>query len=361
MKFVLSFCRAFTIFLVWTLGYAFWFQKLMLAFWRFNPFDKVHWHYLQLQWQEGWTITSLREWMFVLLLFAAIPAWLTGWAILSTVEWMKWFKIILTFPFKLLKKEWKKRKEARAQHVRPKVTKRKSYKQTRPAAVRASTGRVAKAADKEKEPDDKKPVEKPQEKPHKEHKHKSEPAPAPQKSAAKPTASASASTATSGSGVSSIGDALRSAGYKLLSDVKIAGKAINFIGVCSNHLLLCLVDSESGDWLADEERFNDEEPLWFSESNHRISPVRVVLNARDALIPMLSGAARGMEVKPMVVIRQGTIINAEDMFEVWDNLKVTVCRHDAGGPDEIKSLENALSKVKSPDDDVVRDISELLG
>lgn len=357
MKFVLAFSRAFMIFSVWTLGYAFWFQKLMLAFWRFNPFDKVHWHYVKLQWQEGWTITSLREWLFVLLLFAAIPVWLTGWAILSTVEWTKWFKIILTFPWKLLKKEWKKRKEARAQHVRPKISKRKSYKQTRPPAVRASTGRVAKVADKEQE--EKKPTEKPQEKPHKEHKehkHHSEPAPAPQKSAAKPAAAASSSPSSS-----SIGEALRSAGYKLLSDVKISGKAVDFVGVCANHLLLCLVDSESGDWLADEERFNDEEPLWFSESNHRISPVRVVLNARDALIPMLSGAARGMEVKPMVVIRQGTIINAEDMFEVWDNLKVTVCRHDAGGPDEIKALEDVLSKVKAPDDDVVRDISGLLG
>lgn len=360
MKFALSFSRAFAIFLVWSWGYAFWFQKLMLAFWRFNPFDKVHWHYLQRQWQEGWTITSLREWMFVLLLFAAIPAWLTGWAILSTVEWTKWFKIILTFPLKLLKQLWKKHKERHAQTVRPKVTKRKSYKQTRPAAVRASTGRVAKAADreKEKEQEEKKQAEKAQEKQHKEHKHKPEPAPESKKSAPKPAASSTA--ASKGSGESSIGDALRSAGYKLLSDVKIAGKAIDFVGVCANHLLLCLVDSENGDWLADEERFNDEEPLWFSESNHRISPVRVVLNARDALIPMLSGAARGMEVKPMVVIRQGTIINAEDMFEVWDNLKVAVCRHDAGGPDEIKTLEDSLSKVKAPDDDVVRDISGLL-
>jgi len=226
--------------------------------------------------------------------------------------------------------------------------------------VRASTGRVAKAADreKEKEQEEKKQAEKAQEKQHKEHKHKPEPAPESKKSAPKPAASSTA--ASKGSGESSIGDALRSAGYKLLSDVKIAGKAIDFVGVCANHLLLCLVDSENGDWLADEERFNDEEPLWFSESNHRISPVRVVLNARDALIPMLSGAARGMEVKPMVVIRQGTIINAEDMFEVWDNLKVAVCRHDAGGPDEIKTLEASVSKVKAPDDDVVRDISGLL-
>lgn len=65
MKFIFSFCRAFTIFFIWTFGFSFWFQRLMLTCWRFNPFDKVHWHYLQRQWQSGWTITSLSEWMFV--------------------------------------------------------------------------------------------------------------------------------------------------------------------------------------------------------------------------------------------------------------------------------------------------------
>ncbi|HBO59782.1 MAG TPA: hypothetical protein DD624_07735 [Alphaproteobacteria bacterium] len=357
MKFIFSFCRAFMIFFIWTFGFSFWFQRLMLAGWRFNPFDGVHWHYLQRQWQSGWTITSLREWLFVLLLFAAIPVWLTGWAVLTTVAWKKWFKVILMFPLKLAQKMWKKHKENRAQTVRPKITKRKSYKQTRPAAVRASTGRIAKVADKEAAQEKEKEKEKEQQKAHshshKEHKPAPEPAPKKEK-AAQPAAAAAAS------GDGSIGDALRSAGYKLLQDVKIAGKAVDFIGMCADHLLLCLVDSENGDWLADEERFNDEEPLWFSESNHRISPVRVVLNARDALLPMLSGAARGMEIKPMVVINQGTIINAEDMFEVWDNLKVSVCRHGAGGPDEIKMLENALSKVKAPDDAVVRDVSGLL-
>lgn len=360
MKFILSFCRFCSIFLIWTIGYFFWFQKLMLGFWRFNPFDKYHWSYLKQLWQSGWTITSLREWMFLLLLFAAVPVWLTGWAILSTVEWSKWFKVILTFPLKLAKKAWEKHKKAKAQKVRPKITKRKSYKQTRPAAVRASTGRVSKQADVEKESDAKEKDKKSHDKPHKEHKEHKEHKPS--KPAAEPAKKAAPKPAAekSSSGDGSVADALRSAGYKLLSDVKIAGKAIDYVGMCADHLLLCLVDSENGDWLADEERFNDEEPLWFSESNHRISPVRVILNARDALTPMLTGSARGLEVKPMVVINQGTIINAEDMFEVWDNLKVTVCRSGAGGPDEIKALENAVSKVKAPDDAVLRDVSNLL-
>lgn len=125
-------------------------------------------------------------------------------------------------------------------------------------------------------------------------------------------------------------------------------------------MLLCLVDSEAGDWLADEERFNDEEPLWFSESNHRISPVRVILNARDALLPKLTGKARGLDVRPMVVVKQGTIINAEDMFEVWEGLHVSVCRFQDGGPAEIKPVNDAVSRVDPPDDGLFRDVSSVL-
>ena len=174
---------------------------------------------------------------------------------------------------------------------------------------------------------------------------------------AQKTPAPATSSASSGG---SILDILRSAGYRLISDAKIAGKKIDFVAMAADHILLCLIDSESGDWLADEERFNDEEPLWFSESNHRISPVRVVLNARDSLSSQLSGSARGMDIKAMVVIRQGTIISAEDMFEVWNGLNVTVCRHEEGGPNEITPLQSAVSSVAAPDDDLYHAVSGLL-
>ena len=125
-------------------------------------------------------------------------------------------------------------------------------------------------------------------------------------------------------------------------------------------LLLCLVDSESGDWLADEERFNDEDPLWFSESNHRISPVRIILNARDSLASMLTPDVRNMEIKVIVVIREGTIINAEDMFEVWNGLKVDVCRFENGGPDEITPLTSVVRPVSAPNDGIYHSISSIL-
>lgn len=322
----------------------------MISAWGFNPFSKMHWIYIWNEWQGGWVIQSVREWLFVIALFAMLPVWFTGWAVLCAVPWKKWFKVILLFPIKFVLNKLKERqKEKKA--AKPKITKKKSYKQTRPPAVRAGSGRLKhpeKAPEKEQE------------------------TPAPVAAAPAPAAAPTERPQSAPSGVqhsaanvpaasgNSVMDVLRSAGYRLISDAKIAGKKIDFVAVSASHVLLCLIDSESGDWLADEERFNDEEPLWFSESNHRISPVRVILNAREALTSMLGGAAGGMEIKAMVVIRQGTIINAEDMFEVWNGLNVTVCRYEEGGPDEITELSGVISAVSSPDDGLYHSVSGVL-
>lgn len=359
MKIVFAISRLFLILCIWTVGYFFWFQQLTIALWSFNPLAKSHWEFIWREWQNGWVIQSFREWLFVIALFAMLPIWFTGWAILCTVPWTKWFKIILLFPIKLIKAKYiEKKKEKHTK--KPKVTKKKSYKQTRPPAVRSGSGRI-KQPEKEAEPEKQKVHEESKKsKPvHSESHPKPKHETTPPKAASTPVVSRAKSDESSVSG-GSIMDILRNAGYRLISDTKISGKKVDFIGVAANHLLLCLVDSESGDWLADEERFNDEEPLWFSESNHRISPVRLILNAREALMPQLSGAARGLEVKPMVVIRQGTIINAEDMFEVWNGLNVEVCRFADGGPEEISPLSNAIGHVNAPDEALYHDVSGLL-
>ncbi|MBO4520962.1 MAG: NERD domain-containing protein [Alphaproteobacteria bacterium] len=341
MKIIFAISRILFILFVWTIGYLFWLQRLMVAVWKFNPMSKQHWLYIWNEWKNGWVIQSLSEWMFVIILFMTIPVMLTGGALLCAVPWLKWFKIIILFPIRFILKKIKD-KEKDKKPTRLKVTKKKSYKQTRPPAVRAGSGKLKRPEPAEADAKSPAPAAAPTE-------HVSQKDQTPQR------ASSSSSSSSSSSG--SVMDILRSAGYRLISDAKIAGKKIDFVAVSADHILLCMIDSESGDWLADEERFNDEEPLWFSESNHRISPVRVVLNARDALSSALTGSAKGMEIKVIVVIRQGTIINAEDMFEVWDGLKVTVCRFEDGGPDEIMTLEKAVSNVRSPDDGLYHNVS----
>ena len=138
---------------------------------------------------------------------------------------------------------------------------------------------------------------------------------------------------------------LKQKGYEIISGVTLNDVFIDFVGISKNHICLCLNDKESGDWLADEERFNDEEPLWFSESSHRISPVRKIALAQAALSEKLAAADLKFKIVPYVIEQIGNIINAEDMFEIWKDLHINVTRIDRGTPKEIplfaKKLEDA--------------------
>jgi len=145
----------------------------------------------------------------------------------------------------------------------------------------------------------------------------------------------------------SVHDVLRQKGFEVIVSATIKGNLIDFIGVSEDKICLCLVDKENGDWLADEERFNDEEPLWFSESSHRISPVRKVDIAKQALEEKIKDSDLDFEIIPYVVVPSGNIINAEDMFEIWDNMHINVTRIDRGTPKELKLFSKSLPEVNA--------------
>jgi len=54
------------------------------------------------------------------------------------------------------------------------------------------------------------------------------------------------------------------------------------------------------------------------------------------------------EVIPYVVIPNGNIINAEDMFEIWDNMHINVTRIDRGTPKELKLFSKSLPEIETP-------------
>ena len=159
----------------------------------------------------------------------------------------------------------------------------------------------------------------------------------------------------------SLMDILKQKGYEIITGATLANNLIDFIGVAGKKICVCLLDKEPGDWLADEERFNDEEPLWFSESSHRISPVRKVDLARQHLIDKLENADFHFDVKAYVIEQIGNIINAEDMFEIWDDLGVCVTRIDRGTPKELKLFSKTLDEaIESIDKDKLEKIKKLI-
>lgn len=146
-------------------------------------------------------------------------------------------------------------------------------------------------------------------------------------------------------------DILVQRGYDVISSPIIKKTKLDYIAVSKNQLILCLVDKEVGEWLADEEKFNDEEPLWFSESSHRISPVRKVDLARDILNSKLALGDFNFEIVSYVIIQSGSIINAEDMIDIWYEMDINVTRINRGEPKEIrlfsKTIEPCEEKVDS--------------
>lgn len=141
-------------------------------------------------------------------------------------------------------------------------------------------------------------------------------------------------------------EVLKQKGYEVITGATLKNNLIDFIGVSKSQICLCICDKETGDWLADEERFNDEEPLWFSESSHRISPVRKIDIAKKFLRSKLEEQNLSFEIKAYVIIQIGNIINAEDMFEIWDELDISVTRIDRGSPKELKLFSRTLDDAE---------------
>ena len=159
-------------------------------------------------------------------------------------------------------------------------------------------------------------------------------------------------------------ETLQQKGYDIITNITVGGTAIDFVGVSETDVCLCLVDKETGDWLADEELFNGEDPLWFSEDSHRVSPVKKASNTQKPVYNALADAGFNMIIKPYVVIQTANIINADDMFETWENSGVEVTRINRGMPKEIKLLSKTLpetnGRLNKKDFDNVRRILKSL-
>ncbi len=376
----------------------------MLRNWRFDIFNNDHWLYAWNKWNDGWVIDDPKEWAFVLIILTFIPLWLTGWAALSLIPWGKIFLNIITFPIKAFRNLFYKPVKIIAKTATgPNIKKKKSYKEIRPRGTRAPItdyndplrpsilSNAAKpvapskpAPIKKDEPaapatfehnlfkfdddadddfdfdfdsfdktfNDEKPAE-----PQKEEKPAENNSKTPQnknknrennRDKKTPPAKNNAAPApqTRSAGNSSL-DVLKQKGYEVITTATIKNSVIDFIGVSDKQIVLCLLDKEPGDWLADEERFNDEEPLWFSESSHRISPVRKVDIARKVLADKLSESDMNFDIKAFVVVQIGNIINAEDMFETWDDLNISVTRIDRGTPKELKLFSKTLEEASA--------------
>ena len=397
MKPLLILTRIILVGIFWSVFFLEGIRVIMLTNWRFDILRLSHWNYAWNLWLNGWVIDEVKEWAFVLIILTFIPVWLTGWAALSMIKWGAIIEKVLFLPIWLFKKVFAKQIKKISDTASVKVVKKKkSYKEIRPQSIRppledssyslptdkrATLSGTAPKSSLKPTPIKTPPAEfnhslfqlgedddtdidfdlfedkAPEANKKEEEQTKQEKTAAPKndrnqrgkkESSSAKTASPSSSTPRSNS--NSTLEIIKQKGYEVITGVTIKNTLIDFIGVSKSQICICLNDKEPGDWLADEERFNDEEPLWFSESSHRVSPVRKVDLARLILKEKLSEADFNFEITAYVIEQIGNIINAEDMFEVWNDLNIHVTRIDRGTPKEIKlfakELEEADGKIE---------------
>lgn len=401
----------------WSIFFLEGIRVIMLKNWRFDIIRKEHWQYAWDLWLSGWIIDDAKEWAFVLIILTFIPLWLTGWAALSLIAWEKMLKSIAMLPITFIKKIFFQPVKIIAVSTgAKKIKKKKSYKEIRPKSIRPPLDeRIYETNNSAPKPLSSSPVQTlaapapapSQPETSKENKfdhslfkfdddddfdfdfdafdndkteteETPEPAPvikenkgknkernnqktAPQNKEQKNKTQKNTQQSAPRSNGNSTLDVIKQKGYEVITGATIKNNLIDFIGVAANQICLCLIDKEPGDWLADEERFNDEEPLWFSESSHRISPVRKADIARQYLIEKLDEADLHFDVKAYVIEQIGNIINAEDMFEIWDDLGINVTRIDRGTPKELKLFSKTLEEsIDNIDKDKLEKIKKLV-
>ena len=417
MKPLLILMRIIFVGIFWSIFFLEGIRVIMLKNWRFDIIRKEHWQYAWDLWLSGWIIDDAKEWAFVLIILTFIPLWLTGWAALSLIAWEKMFKAVAMLPVTLIKKIFFQPVKIIAVSTGvKKIKKKKSYKEIRPKSIRPpldervyetnssapkplspapvqtlaapipapsqpETSKENKfdhslfkfdddddfdfdfdAFDNDKAETEEAPEPAPDVKENKsKNKERNNQKTAPQIKEQKNKTQQNAPQAAPRSNGNSTLDVIKQKGYEVITGATIKNNLIDFIGVAANQICLCLIDKEPGDWLADEERFNDEEPLWFSESSHRISPVRKADIARQYLIEKLDEADLHFDVKAYVIEQIGNIINAEDMFEIWDDLGINVTRIDRGTPKELKLFSKTLEEsIDSIDKDKLEKIKKLV-
>lgn len=104
------------------------------------------------------------------------------------------------------------------------------------------------------------------------------------------------------------------------------GKNVILIAPNEKEAVLLLIDViKSGTVeLADEERFNDEDPLYFCESSTRISPIWLLSCAAQHLKNSCERAGIKDVTVGCVVLSNSLFVNYDEMWDTWDDMGVVV-------------------------------------
>ena len=338
------------ILIIWTFLFFLWFCWFLSKNWDFYLFSADSWKYLHDEWMGDWTIKGT-EWIFIISLILVIPVWIATSYFFISRNYSR------LFFFK------KKTVNIKKTNTKIHVQRKKSYKEVRPKPFTAVGDTMLQSL--------------------------SEPSPFGLESDSRDDLSTSSmhfshrELPTSEDDVSysgkdsferiplpednfepvdeNIPQLISDSGASLLEKVTLGENSADLVALTEQTAYLISLDKQVGDWLADEERFNDEDPLWFSESAHRVSPVLRLKEMETAFQKILKEQGIKLQTKLILVKTDGNIINAEDMLDIWKEMNVMVVRSGNGRPEELPLFGEIFPKaLPALDDESIEKIKNAL-
>ena len=344
-----------------------WFLRGFLWMnWRFKLFSTRSWSFVLHEFRKGWMLDALSDWIFLFTICSALPCFLYLWYLCAKVRWRTLIKkilkkiiYILMWPINWLKNDKKIKKQKQevvaTSTVNVTVSSANKTSQNRPRAMSVQN----KVTVPTRQYTAKTTFQMPQNSAY------SQPVygsglddfnmPIPDMDNESYAANADISQIPleevrlpeRKAVVENLDAILAEKNYSVLKDVALSSGALDYVAVNKETIYACKLDKEPADWLADEESFNGEDPLWFSEVDHRVSPVFILKRLAQELKKRLGSLAQDFTIKPLLIEQKGNIINAEDMMKSWLEMGVFVCRTDVGGPDDL-SVFNDFLKAEDP-------------
>ena len=112
----------------------------------------------------------------------------------------------------------------------------------------------------------------------------------------------------------------------------------------NGHIVLAVFFNHPGDWLADEESFNNELPFWYGTTSISPSPFAVARAIRQQIEPVVPN---GVRVQPIVVLNYNCeIINEYDYDDKWNEENIIFARDQRISGSEIGTIREALQHIK---------------
>ena len=158
---------------------------------------------------------------------------------------------------------------------------------------------------------------------------------------------------------------LISAGFKLLSEIRIGSTGIDYLGVAKDKLVVVQLDTSEGNWFASEDKIEDgKAPVWFSEAGNKISPVARAIEAKNDIEQLLKDEIN-LPVEAVACLASSDVVNADEWKEKWKDMGVSVVKLDESEDDdendfgEIDSLTQ-LYPVRSQEEIAEEDMNKII-